>query len=35
VVIAWLTIEILRAYGKRQRKAEETPVQPVAEAAHH
>jgi len=34
VVIAWITIEILRAYGKRQREAEETAVQPVAEAAH-
>jgi len=35
VVIAWITIEILRAYGKRQREAEETAVQLVAEAAHH
>ena len=35
VVIAWLTIEILRAYGKRQRKAEEASVQPLVEAVHH
>lgn len=35
VVIAWFTIEILRAYGKRQRKVEETAFQPVVEAAHH
>ena len=35
VGIAWVTIEILRAYARRQRKAEEVPVQPLAEAAHH
>lgn len=35
VGIAWATIEILRAYARRQRKAEEVPVQPLAEAAHH
>ena len=35
VGIAWATIEILRAYARRQRKAGEVPVQPVAEAVHH
>jgi len=35
VVIAWATIEILRAYSKRQRQAEEASIQPVAEAAPH
>jgi hypothetical protein len=35
VVIAWLTIEILRAVGRKQRRIEET-LQPAAEAvAHH
>ena len=35
VVVAWLTIEILRAVGRKQRRTEET-LQPAAEAvAHH
>jgi NADH-quinone oxidoreductase subunit H len=35
VALAWITIEILRGYGRRQRKAEEASLHPVAEAAHH
>jgi NADH-quinone oxidoreductase subunit H len=32
ILIAWATIEILRAYGRKQRKAEETLT---PQAAHH
>lgn len=35
VVLAWITIEILRGVGRRQRKAEETALQPAMDAAHH
>ncbi len=35
VVVGWLTIEILKAYARRQREREETPAQPAVQAARH
>jgi len=35
VVIAWITVEILRAYSRGQRKAKGTAVQPAAQTTHH
>jgi len=35
VILAWITIEILRKVGHRQRKVEEAALQPVVEVVHH
>ena len=35
VLIAWITIEILRGRSRTEREKTEGPAQPVAEAAHH
>jgi NADH-quinone oxidoreductase subunit H len=35
VLIAWITIEILRGRSRTEREKVEGPAQPVAEAAHH
>jgi NADH-quinone oxidoreductase subunit H len=35
VVLAWLTVEILKSYARRQRQQEEAPAQTVAQAAGH
>jgi len=35
VLFAWIVIEILRAYSKRERSVTVEPAEPVAQAAHH
>jgi NADH-quinone oxidoreductase subunit H len=35
IVIAWITIEILRSYSRKERQVAEKAAAPVAEAAHH
>lgn len=35
VLLAWIVIEILRKYSKRERIEHEKPAEPVIQAAHH
>jgi len=35
LVIGWITLEVLRAYSRNKRQAEEPVVETVAQAAHH
>jgi NADH-quinone oxidoreductase subunit H len=35
VILGWIVVEILRAYSRKQRQAEERPAEPVVQAAHH